>query len=322
MIVNLGSKIACCLALAFACTVASAQSYPTKPIRLVVGYPPGGGTDTIARIVSPRLSERLGQPVTVENKGGANAIIGVDYVAKSAPDGYTLLVGADGEMVFNQGLYDHLPYDTLKDFIPVIVLSSNPVVFAAHPSLPATSIRELIALAKAKPGKVFYASGAPPFHVAAELFKKQVGINIVHVPYKGGGPSVTAAVAGEVSLVVVAIGPILPQLRAGKLRGLAVASPKRYSIMPKIPTMAESGVPNFEVIPMTGLYAPAGTPRPIVDRLYNELSAIIKTDEVKKHFASIGVEAGGLSSAEFAAVLKTNIEKWTQVSREANIRAE
>ena len=322
---NIGLKVLGLLAtlgLSVACGQAAAQNYPSKPIHLVVGYPPGGGTDNIARIIGQKLGERLGQAVIVDNKPGANAIIGVEYVAKAAPDGYTLLVGADGEMVFNQGLYDRLPYDTLKDFIPVISLSSNPLVFAVHPSVPVTSIKELIALAKAKPGQLFYSSGAPPFQVAMELFKKQTGADIQFIPYKGGGPSVTAAVAGEVSMVVVAIGPVLGQLRAGKLRALAVTSPKRYSIMPEIPTMAEAGIPNFEVAPITGLFAPVGTPKPIVDKLYSELAAILKMEDVRARFASLGVDAGGLSATEFAPVLKANIDKWTKATRDAHIKAE
>ena len=309
------------LTLAFVCGVSTAQTYPVRPIRLVVGYQPGGGTDSLARIIAPKLGERLGQPVTIENKPGANATIGVGYAAKAEPDGYTLLVGASGEMVYAPGLYDRLPYDTAKDFIPVIQLSTNPALFAAHPSLPVSSIRELIALAKAKPGELFYGSGAAPFQVAGELFKKQAGVNIVNVPYKGAAPSVTAAVAGEVPLLVVGLSS-LPMLRAGKLRGLAVTSAKRYALLPDVPTMAEAGLPGFEVVPWTGIFAPAGTPRAIIDKLNGEMTAIVNLDDVKERFSALGVSAEGLPLPEFNALIRADLAKWPKVLRELNIRAQ
>lgn len=309
------------LAFAFICCAATAQTYPVKPIKLVVGYQPGGGTDSLARIIAPKLGERLGQPVTVENKPGANATIGVGYVAKADPDGYTLLVGASGEMVYAPGLYDRLAYDTAKDFIPIIQLSTNPLIFAAHPSLPATSISELIALAKAKPGALFYGSGAAPFQAAGELFKKQAGVNIVNVPYKGAAPSVTAAVAGEVPLLVVGLSS-LPLVRSGKLRALAVTSPKRYALLPDVPTMAEAGLPGFEVVPWTGMFAPAGTPRVIIEKLNGEMMAIVRLDDVKERFTALGVSAEGLPLPEFNALIRADLAKWPKVLREFNIRAQ
>ena len=306
--------------LFFACGESAAQSYPSRPIKMVVGYQPGGGTDSLARIVGQKLGERLGQQVVVENRPGASATIGVAYVAKAEPDGYTLLVGASGEMVYAPGLYEKLPYDTAKDFIPIVQLSINPLIFAAHPSLPVTSIRELIALAKANPGALFYGSGAAPFQAVGELFKKQAEVNIVNVPYKGAAPSVTAAVSGEVSLLVAGLST-LPLLRSGKLRALAVTSPKRYALLPEVPTMAEAGLPGFEVVPWTGMFAPAGTPRAIVEKLSSEMMTIVRLDDVKKRFTALGVSGEGLPLPEFVALIKADLAKWPRVLREFNIRA-
>jgi tripartite-type tricarboxylate transporter receptor subunit TctC len=314
------------LAFAFAlvCGEAAAQSYPNRPIRFVVGYPPGGGNDLLARIVSQKLAERIGQPVVVENKPGADAIIATEYMAKAAPDGYTLMVGASGAMVINPGIYDRLPYDPVKDFIPITLFASDPLMFAVHPSVPATSIQELIALARSKPGQLFYASGATPMRVATELFKKQTGVNVVHVAYKGVAPAVTAAVAGEVSLVVMSIPPALAQLRAGKLRALAVTSVKRDPLLPDTPTMLESGF-NFEGdINWVGLFAPAGTPGAIIDKLYSELSVILKSESLKERYAAIGAGTSGigLSPAEFGAFFRASLATWTKVTRDLNIRAD
>ena len=307
--------------LVLACGDSTAQGYPNRPVKLVVGYQPGGGTDAIARIVAQRLAERLGQQVVIENRPGANATIGVAYVAKAEPDGYTLLVGASGEMVYAPGLYERLPYDTARDFAPVIQLSTNPLLFAVHPSVPVTSIKELIALAKSKPGELFYGAGAAPFQAAGELFKKQAGVNIVHVPYKGAAPSVTAAVAGEVQVVVVGVSS-LPLLRSGKLRGLAVTTPNRFSQLPDIPTMSEAGLPGFEVVPWTGMFAPVGTPRAIVDRLNSEMLAVVKLDDVKERFSALGVSPEGLPLPEFNALIRADLGKWPKVLRDFNIRAD
>lgn len=211
-------------------------------------------------------------------------------------------------MVCAPGLYDRLPYDTARDFIPIVQLSSNPLLFAVHPAFPVSSIRELIALAKAKPGELFYGSGAAPFQAAGELFKQQAGVNIVNVSYKGAAPSVTAAVAGEVPLLVAGLSS-LPQLRAGKLRALAVTSSRRYALLPDIPTMAEAGLPGFEVVPWTAMFAPVGTPRTIIEKLNSEMISILKLDDVKKRFAALGVSAEGLPLAEFNVLLKTDLAK-------------
>lgn len=306
-------------ALALASGGSSAQSYPSKPIRFVTGNAAGGGTDILARGIAPKLAERLGQTVIVENRPGADGIIASEYVARSAPDGTILLVGTDGQMVLNRGLYAKLPYDPVNDFAPVIRLSSAPLVIAVHPSVPVTSVAELIALAKAKPGELFYASGAPVFHVATELFKKQAGVNLVHVRYKGAAPAQTAAVAGEVGVIMSSLGPLMAQLRAGKLRGLAVTSAARYAIIPDIPTMAESGLADFDVVPWTGLFAPAGTPRAIIDKLNSEAAVILNLDDLKERFAASGVSLGGSSPAELGALQQADIVRWVKMLKDLNI---
>jgi len=311
--------LALALGLALASGESPAQSYPSRPIKFVVGYTPGGGNDILGRMVAQKLGERLGQSVVVENKPGADSIIGTDYVAKSAPDGHTLLVSS-AAMILNAALYDRVPYDTGKDFIPITMFASDPLVFAVNPSVPAATIRELIALAKTKPGQMFYSSGAPAFHVSAELFKSRAGVNIVHVPYKGSGPAITAAVAGEVPMVVVSIVPVIAQLRAGKLRPLVVTSAKRDSLLPDVPTMSEAGL-DVEGGIWVGLFAPAGTPRAIVDKLYSEVSIILKSDSTQKGLATLGYDTSGtgMSPAEFNTFFRTNLSKWSKVIADLNI---
>jgi len=308
----------CMLMLAFG--EAAAQSYPDKPIKLMVAYAPGGGTDLTARIIAPKLSERLGQPVIVENKPGANGTIGVGFAAKADPDGYTLLVATSAEMVYALGLYDGLSYDTGKDFVPVFHLTNNPLIFAVNSSLPVRSIRELIKLAKAKSGQLFFSSGAAHFQAAGELFKQQAGVDMPNVSYKGAAPAVTAAVAGDVSMVVSGYS-VLPQLKSGKLRALAVTSPKRYALLPDIPTMVEAGLPGFDVTPWSGLFAPAGTPGAIISKLNTELIAIFKLDDVKARFAAQGAIGEPMPLGEFNAVLKADLAKWPSTLRKLNIVA-
>ena len=306
-------------AIALASGVSCAQSYPSKPIRFVTGNAAGGGTDILARGIAPKLSERLGQPIIVENRPGADGIIASEYVAKSPPDGSILLVGTDGQMVLNRGLHAKLPYDPVKDFAPVIRFSATPLVLAVHPSVPATSVAELIALAKAKPGALFYASGAPVFHVATELFKKQAGVNIVHVRYKGAAPAQTAAVAGEVGVIMSSLGPMRALLKSGKLRGLAVTSPERYAIISDTPTMVESGLADFDVVPWTGLFAPAGTPREVIDKLNSEAAVVLNLEDLKERFAATGVSLGGSSPAELGALQQADLARWVKMLKDLNI---
>ena len=310
-------------ALALAAGPSRADSYPSKPIKIVVGFVPGGGTDITTRIIAQKLSERIGQPVIVENKPGADAIIGTDFVAKAAPDGYTLLAGASGQMVYNPGLYSHLPYNTLKDFIPITLFNKDPMVIAVNPSVPAHTLKEFIALAKAKPGGLFYSSAASAFHVATELFKRQAGVDIVYVPYKGAAPAVKAVVSGEVSLIVMSIPPILSQLKAGKLRALAITGAKRSPYMPDIPTVSESGL-DFDGDTWAGLFAPAGTPKAVIDTLYSNLSVVLKDEGIKKRFAAMAQDTDGMGMppAQFDAFVRTELANWTKVIKELNIHSD
>lgn len=310
------------LAMVLVSGESAAQGYPNKTIKFVVGYPPGGANDILARFVAQKLSENLALPVIVENRPGADGIIGTEFVAKSAPDGYTLLTGASGQMIFNAGLHAKLPYDPLKDFTPVTMLYSDPLVFAVHPSVPANTIGELIALAKAKPGAMFYASAAPPFYVTLENFKKLAGVNIVHVPYKGTAQAVLATVAGESSLVIMTAGSLLQHIRAGKLRPLAVTGDKRDPAVPNIPTMTEVGIP-MRGLSWSGLFAPAATPRPIIDKLYSELAVVLKSDALRERVAGVGYGTGvlGVPPAEFDAFYKAEYAYWMKVIKDLNLAA-
>ncbi len=305
------------LALVLASGASNAQGYPNKPIKLVVGFGPGGGTDILARLVAQQLSERLRVPVMVENRPGANANIGTDYVAKVAPDGYTLLVAGSATMALGSGLYERLPFDPLKDFVPIAqIVAGDTLVFAVYPSLPANSIKELIAYAKTRPARVFYASGAAPHQVAGEYFNKLAGVNIVHVPFKGSAGAVVATVGGQTQMVVVSIAVGLGQIKSGKIRPLAVTGFKRDRVLPDIPTMKEAGLEDFEVPMWTGLFAPAAIPTPIADKLANEMSVLLKSDFVQKRFESLGYESRAMTRAEFAKAQKEDIDKWTKVIRE------
>lgn len=309
------------LVFVFASGESAAQGFPNKPIRIVVGFQPGGGTDATSRIVAPKLSDQLGQPVIVENKPGAEARIATEFVAKAAPDGYTLLAGASGQMVFNPGLFAPLPYDHEKAFIPITLFNNDPLVVAVNPSIPAKSIKELIALAKAKPGQLFHASAASAFYVATEFFNKQAGVKIVQVPYKGAAPAVTAAISGEASMILMSIPPLQAQLKAGKLRPIAITGEKRSPFLPEIPTVLESGL-DFEGITWAGLFAPAGTPSAVIDKIYGALAVVLKDESMKQRFASMGQDTSGMgmTPAEFAIFYKKELTKWTRAIKEMNIR--
>jgi tripartite-type tricarboxylate transporter receptor subunit TctC len=304
------------------CSLAGAQTFPAKPVHLVVGFPPGGANDILARLVGARLQEAWGQTVIVDNKPGANAIIGTDFVAKSAPDGYTLLVGASGAMTFNPGLYAKLPYDPLRDFAPVTMLGSFPLVLGVNPSLPAQSVKELIALAKASPGKLNYGAGSTPFQLAAELFKLQAGLQISHIPYKGSAATVSAVMANDVQLTFVDAPPAVAQIRGGRLRALAVTSRTRAAVLPDVPTMVEAGLAEYEVVLWTSLFAPAGTPGPVLDALHAQVVKALQIPEVRERMAALGIEPVGNTPAELGAILRADLEKWTAVAKSAGVKAE
>jgi len=312
------------LALALLVMAAGANAqYPAKPIRMIVTYPPGGGADTMARIIAPKLSERLGQQVVVENKAGASGQIGADLVAKSPADGYTILLDATAYSV-NPSLYPKLPYDPIKDFAPVTVLVRVPNILVVTPGFAPKSVQELVALAKSKPGQLSYASSGngSAQHLAAELFKVGAGVDIVHIPYKGGAPAIADVMGGQVPMFFGNMSSALPHVKSGRVRALAVTGGKRSANVPDLPTIAESGVPGYEVYEWNGVFAPAGTPAAIVNRLQAEIARIMHLPEVSEKLAALGAEAVANTPQEAAAFVKAEIAKWTMVVKQANIKAE
>ena len=306
--------------LAGASSGAFAQAYPNRPIHIIAPFPAGGGYDFLSRLIGAEMSKTFGQPVVVENKAGANGNIGTDAAAKSAPDGYTLLMGGNSPLALNVGLYAKLPYDPVKDFETISRVATQPNLLAAHPKVPVKTVADLIQYAKANPGKLSYASNGngSPQHLAAEQLKRMAGIDIVHVPYKGAAPTAAALLAGEVSVAFNIILLPLPHVQSGKLTGLAVASSKRSPLAPNIPTMAELGYP-IDIDTWYGLVAPAGTSKEIVAKLNAETVRILSLPDLKERTRSQGIELAGSTPGEFGAFLKADIAKWTKAIREMNI---
>jgi tripartite-type tricarboxylate transporter receptor subunit TctC len=303
---------------------AQSQAYPSKPIRIVVPFPPGGGTDVGTRVIAQKLQESLGQPVVVENKGGAAGILGSEYTAKAAPDGYTLMMGNIGTHAINVSLYKSLSYDPVKDFAPISQVAGLPMLLLVHPSVKATTVAELVAFAKANPGKLNYSSsgaGGMP-HVSGALFANMTGIQMVHVPYKGGGPAVADLIAGHVSLSFATALESLPQVKGGKLRALAVSSAKRSVAAPELPTIAEAGVPGYESGSWLALYAPAGTPKDIVTKLSAEAVRIVNLPDVRERLLLQGAEPIGSTPEQLAATQLADTAKYARVLREAGVRPE
>ena len=300
-----------------------AQEYPTKPIRLIAPFAPGGPTDLFARLMGAKLGERLGQPVVVENRPGAGGSVGAEVAAKAAPDGYTIVL-VSSSFAVNATLYPKLPFDPLKDFAPVTLLASAPYLLAVHAGIKASSVRELIALAKAHPGKLNYGSGGSGSgpHIVAELFKSAAGLDIVHIPYKGTGPLTTALVAGDVQLAFGNMFALMPHVKSARVRPMAVTGAARSPALSEVPTVAESGLPGFEATGVHGLLAPAGTPRRIIDKLNGECVAILRSPEVRAQLASEGAEAVGNTPEQYAAHLANEVQKWGKLIRERGIRAE
>jgi len=308
--------------LCAACAGAVAQPYPARPVRIIVAFPAGGGNDVIARFFSARLTPRLGQQIVIDNRGGASGIIGTDIVARAAPDGYTLLFTSLTHSM-NEAI-TKLPYDTLKSFTPVSILGRGTNVLVVNPALPVRTIQDFIALAKAKPKQINYASTgvAGMHHFGGEMFKRAAGIDITHVPFKGGGPAVVAVMAGEVDMMFSTLPLALPYIRAGRLRPLAVGSTARSLLLPDLPTLNESGAPGYEFTVWWGIVAPAGTPAPIVNRLNAEFNTILSDPEAAKQLATEGAEVTPWTPEQFGALLADNVAMWKRVAREANIRAE
>jgi tripartite-type tricarboxylate transporter receptor subunit TctC len=310
------------LAIYAGSAVGQGVGYPAKSVRLVVPSSPGGGTDILARVLAQKMSESLGQQFVVENRPGAGQVIGIEAVAHSAPDGYTLLMAASA-IVINEVLYAKPPYDTLRDFVPITLGASLPNILVVHPALPVKSVRELIALAKARPGQLNYSSagsGTSP-HLSMELFRLMAGITLTHVPYKGSGPATVDLVAGQVQLSMPNVLTALPQIKAGKLRGLGVTSGKRATGLPDIPAIAET-VPGYEAIQWYGLLAPAGTPREVVNKVQAETARILVLPDVKARLAADGADAVGSRPDEFAAYIRSELAKWGKVVKTGGIKIE
>jgi tripartite-type tricarboxylate transporter receptor subunit TctC len=301
--------------------VACAQTYPTKPVRIIVGFAPGGSTDTVSRLLAPKLSERLGQPFVVETRAGAAGNIAAEITAKASPDGYTLLM-ASASHTINASLYSKLPFDAIKDFAPITLVASSPFVLAVHPSVPVRSARDLIALAKSKPGQLSYAAGGATSHLATELFNNMAGIKLVHIPYKSSGPAATDLLGGQVAMMFSAPPAVLPQVSVGKLRALGVSGSRRLSAAADVPTIAESGLPGYEVDSWSGLVAPAAVSRDIITRLNQEVVAAMALPDIRSKLPPLGIEAATNTPEQFGAYLRAEVAKWAKVIRDSGIRQE
>ncbi|HYH43184.1 MAG TPA: tripartite tricarboxylate transporter substrate binding protein [Burkholderiales bacterium] len=310
--------------LAFLAASAHAQPYPAKPLRLVVPFAAGGGSDLVARTVAQKLTEALGQPVVVDNRAGAAGTIGAEIVAKSPPDGHTLLMGSSGPLAINPSLYAKLPYDAARDFAPVALVTVMPFMIVTHPSLPAQSVKELVALARSRPGELNYGSpgNGSTTHLATELLKAMTGIRITHVPYKGVAPAATDLISGQVQVLTGDLSTLLPHVRSGRMRGIAVTSLRRSSLLPGMPTVAESGVAGYDATGWFGVLVPAATPAPVVERLNAAIVKGASSPDARERLAALGGEVASGSPAEFAAYVRSEAAKWGKVIRTIGVKAE
>jgi tripartite-type tricarboxylate transporter receptor subunit TctC len=302
--------------------IAQTSPYPSKPVRLIIPFPPGGSNDVVGRMIAAQLSQKLEKPVVVENVGGAGGLIGTEMAAKAAPDGYTLLL-ISVAFAFNPSMYK-LSYDPASAFAPVAMLGAGPVVIAVTSKLPAGNLRELLAMAREKPGSLNYATaGVGSFqHLASELFKQQAGIDMVHVPFKGGGPAMMDVIAGNTQVAIGSLVQMLPQIKGGKLKAIGVGSAQRIPALPETPTISEAGLPGYEVTNWWGIAVPAGTPRAVIERLHRDLSAIVASAETKKRFEAEGADAVQMTPEEFGRFIAQESAKWARVVKEAGIRPE
>jgi tripartite-type tricarboxylate transporter receptor subunit TctC len=312
------------LALVFCFIVGTANAYPTKPVRIIVAFPPGGGTDIVARLVAAQLTEAWKQPVVVENRAGASGVIGTEMAARADPDGHTLFMATMGNMTANQHLYPKMAVDPLRAFAPITKVVDVHFVFMANPALPADGVPELIALAKGKPGQIHYSSsgpgGAP--HLAMELFKRQAGVDLVHIPYKGSGPGMNDLLGGRVLLTMDSLLQGLPHIKAGKLRALAVLGPKRSALLPNVPTMAEAGVRAYSLTNWFGLLAPAATPKEVLAKVHSDVVKVLADPELRKKIQDMGADVVGNSPEEFGAWMKAESAQWAEVIKAGNIKPE
>jgi len=309
-------RLFCVVAAALLAPLAGAQSYPVKPVRVILSVPAGATPDVTARLVTPGLANALGQPMVVDNRGGAGGLIGAEIVAKAAPDGYTVFISSPGALTILPHLRK-VPYDTLKDFTPISLISVGPFVLIIHPSVPAKTVKDLIALAKAQPGKLNYASAGSGVanHLAMELFKQMAGVDITHVPYKGAPQAVTDVLAGHMNMMFNSIAPIVGHIRAGRVRVLGIASAKRSPQLPEVPTISEAGVPGFEAENWFGMFAPAKTPQRIIARLNEAVVKVVRSPDIQSQFAALGADAVGNSPEEFAAFVRRDMERYARVVR-------
>ncbi|OGA94725.1 MAG: ABC transporter substrate-binding protein [Burkholderiales bacterium RIFCSPHIGHO2_12_FULL_61_11] len=321
-------SLAAGLSLALATNLAPAQTaantWPTRPIRLIVPFPPGGSSDTAARLVVPELAKRLGQPVIVDNRPGAGGGLGLDLVAKAPADGYTIVLAAAGGLTVNPTLYPNLPYNPERDFSPITLFGTSPFVLVANPRLPANNAKEVVALAKAQVGKLSYASGGSgtAMHLSGELLKAMTGSFILHVPYRGSAPAVMAVMSGETSLAIADIGAIQPQLKSGRLKVIGVMSKERSTLAPNMPTLAESGIPGYESFGWFAILAPAGTPPGIVARLNTEITTVLRLPEIRERFSSAGLEPLTSTPEQLVQLIKTETVKWARVIKESGAKVD
>ncbi len=311
-------------AFAQSASTSSGQAYPSKPIRLIVPFPVGGGVDGVARIAFARVSESLGQQTVIDNRSGSGGVIAAETAARAAPDGYTLFFGTTATQAITPHYYKKLPYDPLKDFAPINLIAGAGYILVVHPSVPAHSVKEFIALAKAKPGALNYSSSGngSVLHLTTEMFRGMAGINIVHVPYKGAAPALTDLLSGQVQLTFNPASVMLPHIRSQRVRALGVTSAKRTPLMPELPTIAESGMPGYEASGWYAVLAPAGTPQPIIARLHRELQNALSERDVKERFAATGVEPIGMTPEQFAAYMREEHVKWGKVVRAAGVKVD
>ena len=308
--------------LCVAAAQAFAQGYPAKPLKMIIPYPPGGGNDTLGRLFAAKLGDRLGQPVVVENRPGAGTLIGTEAAARSAPDGYTILLSSIATHALSPNLYAKVPYDPIRDFAPVTLLGIAPTVLVVRNDLPAKDLGEFVAAAKAKPGGFTYASGGngTPPHINGEVFKAVAGVDLLHVPYKGGGPALVDLMAGRVDVMLDTAASAMPHVRSGKLRALAITGPKRSAEYPDLPTFAEAGLPEYDTNAWYSVHAPAGTPPEVVRRLNAELVASLKESDVQARFKQLSTDPVGNSPEEFAAFVRAELDKYARVIKGAGIR--
>ena len=322
VIVHDSSMILLCAALLAGAVPAFAQQYPSRPIRIIIGFAAGGGNDIIVRVLVPRLTEALGQSVIIDNRPGAQGIIAAEMAAKATPDGYTLLMGPIGTVAMNPAIYSKLPYSPLRDFFPITMIGSFPLLLVVNPANGPKSVKELVAFAKTSPDKSNYGSSAAPFQLSSELFNQKTGSKFAHIPYKSSGESVNAVIAGQVTFTIADPPPVVGQLKAGRVRALAVTSASRHPSWPDLPTMAEAGTPGIEVMLWTGFHAPVKTPPAVVRKLRDDMARVIRLPDSVERLAAMGIDPAGNTSEEFRRIIAADLEKWAAVAKAANIKAE